>query len=59
METLVLLAIALAAAGVLAAGATLALRWLGVAPARPEERTRGIELLLARLRERFARRATR
>lgn len=57
METLTLLALALAIAGILTALVTLSLRWLGIAPARPEERTRGIELLIERLRERFARRA--
>ncbi|MCS7256343.1 MAG: hypothetical protein RMJ05_03400 [Thermomicrobium sp.] len=57
METLTLLALALASAGILTALVTLSLRWLGIAPARPEERTRGIELLIERLRERFGRRA--
>jgi len=57
METLTLLALALASAGILTALVTLSLRWLGVVPARPEERTRGIELLIERLRERFGRRA--
>ncbi len=57
METLTLLALALASAGILTALVTLSLRWLGIAPARPEERTRGIELLIERLRERFGHRA--
>ena len=57
METLTLLALALASAAILTALVTLSLRWLGIAPARPEERTRGIELLIERLRERFGHRA--
>jgi len=57
METLTLLALALASAAILTALVTLSLRWFGVVPARPEERTRGIELLIERLRERFGRRA--
>ena len=57
METLTLLALALASAAILTALVTLSLRWLGVVPARPEERTRGIELLIERLRERFGHRA--
>ena len=57
METLTLLALALASAGILTALVTLSLRCLGIAPARPAERTRGIELLIERLREPFGHRA--
>ncbi len=57
MEPLVLLLLALACAGILTASITWILRQLGIRPARPEERTRGIELLLERLRD-YARRRT-
>ncbi len=57
MEALVLLLLALACAGILTASIAWILRQLGVSPARPEERTRGIELLVERLRH-YARRRT-
>ncbi|MCX2728394.1 hypothetical protein OO015_12925 [Thermomicrobium sp. 4228-Ro] len=59
METLTLLALALISAAILTALVALCLRWLGIPPARPEERTRGIELLIEQLRERFGRHPSR
>jgi hypothetical protein len=56
MDTLALLALALLAAGLLTGLVSLLLRKFGVAPARPEERARGIELLVERLREHFQKR---
>jgi hypothetical protein len=55
VETLIVLLLALVCASILTGLVTLGLRWLGIAPAQPEARTRGIELLWAHLRCRFAR----
>lgn len=56
MDTLALLALVLLAAGLLTGLVSLLLREFGVVPARPEERARGIELLVERLREHFQKR---
>ncbi|MDW7982694.1 MAG: hypothetical protein RMH81_07765 [Thermomicrobium sp.] len=53
MDTLAQLIVLVLAAGLLTGLVRLLLDRLGIAPARPEERTRGIELLLERLRARF------
>ncbi len=57
METILLLILTGTAAALLTGFVALALRRLGIAPARPEDRTRGIELLIERLRQRFPPRA--
>jgi len=56
MSILLLLALVATAAAILAAAVALLLRWLGIAPAEPAQRTRGIELLAERVRERLAQR---
>ncbi|WP_448575329.1 hypothetical protein [Thermomicrobium sp.] len=54
--SILLLALVAAAAAILTAAVALLLRWLGIAPADPEQRTRGIELLVERIRERLVQR---
>jgi len=54
--SILLLALVAAAAATLAAVVALLLRWFGIAPAEPEQRTRGIELLAERIRERLVQR---
>jgi TRAP-type C4-dicarboxylate transport system substrate-binding protein len=54
--SILLLALVAAAAAILAAVVALLLRWFGIAPAEPEQRTRGIELLAERIRERLVQR---
>ncbi len=54
--SILLLALVAAVAAILAAVVTLLLRWFGIAPAEPEQRTRGIELLAERIRERLVQR---
>ncbi len=53
MDTLPLLAFVLLLAGLLTGLVSVLLRQFGIAPARPDERARGIELLVERLREHF------
>jgi len=54
--SILLLALVTAVAAILAAVVALLLRWFGIAPAEPEQRTRGIELLAERIRERLVQR---
>ncbi len=51
MDTFALLALVFLAAGLLTGLISICLREFGIVPARPEERTRGIELLLEQLRK--------